>query len=219
MHRGKSTEMPILFEDRDIVIVDKPSGLLSVSTDKENEMTAYRMVSDYVKEHDRRARIFVLHRIDRDTSGILAFAKNREFQYYMQDNWNDLITLRGYVALVEGKMERSEGEIRSYLSENKANVVYVSDSGKGKLAITHYKVIKSSETYSLLELEILTGRKNQIRVQLADSGHPIAGDKKYGAKTNPISRLALHADCFHFIHPATGKEIKIQSTRKIGFEV
>lgn len=204
-------EMEILYEDSYLIAIDKPSGLLSVSTPGEKELTAYRLVSDYVKRQDRRNRIFVLHRLDRDTSGILMFAKDPQTQYDLQSCWEDAVTRRGYAAVVEGTPEPEEGEIRSYLAEDRAMVVRPSDERFGKLAITQYRTVKSSGGYSLLEISLLTGRKNQIRVQMAQQGHPLCGDKKYGAKSNPIGRLALHAYKLYFIHPVTGREIRLKS--------
>lgn len=209
--RGRPIEIKVLYEDDYLIAINKPSGLLSVATDREREMTAYQIVKDNLAYGNRRLQLFVLHRLDRDTSGILLFAKNRNIQEQMQQKWGEMVTERGYQAIVEGCPEKEEDELRSYISENKAMLVYKSDDQKGKLAITRYRTIKSDNKYSLLKINILTGRKNQIRVQLSSIGHPIAGDKKYGAKGNPINRLALHADRLTFTHPVTGKSIKINS--------
>lgn len=204
-------EIKILFEDSFLIAINKPSGLLTVATEREKVTTAYRLVKDYIREENRHNKLFVLHRLDRETSGILLFAKEREIQEQMQSKWGEMVTTRGYQAIVEGHPSEKEGEIRSYISENKAMMMYESDENRGKLAITRYSVSKSDTNYSLLKINILTGRKNQIRLQLSQSGHPIAGDKKYGAKSNPIGRLALHADRLFFIHPVTGKEIRLKS--------
>lgn len=209
--RGRPLEIRVLYEDDCLIAINKPSGLLSVATDKEREMTAYRIVKENLAYGNRRLQLFVLHRLDRDTSGILLFAKNRNIQEQMQQKWGEMVTERGYQAIVEGRPEKDEDELRSYISENRAMVVFRSDSDNGKLAITRYRTVKSNDKYSLLKINILTGRKNQIRVQLSSIGHPIAGDKKYGAKGNPINRLALHADRLTFTHPVSGKSIKINS--------
>lgn len=211
MRRPHPVEIKILYEDNHLIAINKPSGLLSVATDRERDVTAYRLVKEHLAYGNRRAQLFVLHRLDRDTSGILLFAKNRNTQEALQSNWNEAVTERGYMAIVEGLPDKPEDELRSFISENRAMVVYQSKGDQGKLAITKYKVTKFQRDYSLLKINILTGRKNQIRVQLSSIGHPIAGDKKYGAKSNPIGRLALHADRLSFRHPVSGETIKLRT--------
>lgn len=199
----------ILYEDDDLIAINKPSGLLSISNDKEKVITAYRMVSDYVKKEHTGKFIFVVHRLDQDTSGILLFCKNEEIRDKMQDNWNVMVKKRGYIALVDGKMSGS-GTFHTYLMENKKQFVYSSKNNHGKEAITHYSVIKGNDNYSLLQVFIDTGRRNQIRVHLSEKGYPIVGDKKYKCKSNPINRLCLHANILEFIHPASKKLIHIE---------
>lgn len=199
----------ILYEDDDLIAINKPSGLLSISNDKEKVVTAYRMVSDYVKKEHTGKFIFVVHRLDQDTSGILLFCKNEEIRDKMQDNWNMMVKKRGYIALVDGKMSGS-GTFHTYLMENKKQFVYSSKNNHGKEAITHYSVIKGNDNYSLLQVFIDTGRRNQIRVHLSEKGYPIVGDKKYKCKSNPINRLCLHANILEFIHPASKKLIHIE---------
>lgn len=199
----------ILYEDDDLIAINKPSGLLSISNDKEKVVTAYRMVSDYVKKEHTGKFIFVVHRLDQDTSGILLFCKNEEIRDKMQDNWNMMVKKRGYIALVDGKMSGS-GTFHTYLMENKKQFVYSSKNNHGKEAITHYSVIKGNDNYSLLQVFIDTGRRNQIRVHLSENGYPIVGDKKYKCKSNPINRLCLHANILEFIHPASKKLIHIE---------
>lgn len=210
MRHHHPVEIKILYEDNYIIAINKPSGLLSVATDRERDVTAYRLVKDHLAYGNKRSQLFVLHRLDRDTSGILLFAKTREVQEALQSRWSEMVTERGYMAIVEGLPDKPEDELRSFISENRAMVVYQSHSDQGKLAITKYKVTKFGQGYSLLKIDILTGRKNQIRVQLSSIGHPIAGDKKYGAKSNPIGRLALHADRLTFTHPVSGESIRLR---------
>ena len=202
-------DLDILYEDEYLIIINKPSGLLSISNDKEKDVTAYRMVSDYVKTNNKRNFIFVVHRLDQDTSGVLMFCKNEKIRDKMQDNWNTIVKKRGYIALVDGKMS-GNGTFRSFLMEDKRQFVYSSKSGIGKEAITHYNVIKNNSNYSMVQVFIDTGRRNQIRVHLSEHGYPIVGDKKYRCKTNPIKRLCLHANLLEFIHPVSKKMISIR---------
>lgn len=203
------SHLPIIYEDDEIIVINKPSGLLSVASDNEKGSTAYRMLSDYVQQKDKHNRVFVVHRLDEDTSGVLMVAKNVQIQKALQDNWNDIVTKRGYYAIVEGIMEKDSGTIKSYLKKNSQNMMYSSKKqGDGQLAITHYKVIKENENYSMLDVNIDTGRKNQIRVHLGDLGHHIIGDDKYGEPSNPIKRLGLHAYELSLIHPVTKKKLK-----------
>ena len=201
--------LDILYEDDYLIAINKPCGLLSISNDKEKDVTAYRMVSDYVKKNDHKY-IFVVHRLDQDTSGVLLFCKDEKIRDKMQDNWNTIVKKRGYMAVVDGKM-KGFGTIHTYLLENRNQFVYSSKNKEGKEAITHYAVIKNNNNYSLVQVFIDTGRRNQIRVHLSEHGYPIAGDKKYKCKTNPIKRLCLHANILEFIHPVTKKLIHIES--------
>lgn len=197
----------LVWEDELLIVVDKKNGLLSMSTDRVKEKTAYHLLSDYVKEANPANKIFILHRLDRDTSGLMMFAKSRQIQQQMQADWNNVITERSYVAVVEGRPEKDTDLLTSFLMENSAMKVYVTNSADGREAITRYKVLKSNDQYSLLNLNLETGRKNQIRAQMESIGHPIAGDEKYGALSNPIKRLALHARKLCFVHPVTGEEM------------
>ncbi|WP_241158363.1 RluA family pseudouridine synthase [Cohnella candidum] len=204
--------LSVLHEDADIIVIRKDAGLLSVATEEERELTAYRQLSDYVKREDPRARIFVLHRLDRDTSGVMMFARSEQVQKKMQDAWKDVVTERTYTALVEGQVREPEGKVESWLKENAAMKMYSSSQpNDGQHAVTHYKLLRSSRLYSLLEIRLETGRKNQIRVHMQDLGHPIAGDKKYGAKTKPIGRLGLHASVLAFVHPTTGERLRFKA--------
>ena len=192
----------IIYEDNYFIGINKPSGLLSVSTDKRETDTAFNIVKNYVK-----GKLYVLHRLDRDTSGILLFCKDEKIKNNMQDSWNDVVLTRGYLAVVN--RINGSGTIKSYLYEDKNfNVRSCNDPKKGKLAITNYKVIKSSKNYSLLQIFIETGRKNQIRVHMNLIGTSILGDKKYGG--NKAKRLYLHSNILEFIHPVSGKNVYIK---------
>ena len=200
------TNLPIIFENEDIIVINKPSGLLSIASDKEKGSTAYRMLMDYVQQKDKHNRIFVVHRLDEDTSGVLMVAKNPKIQEALQDNWNDLVEKRGYYAIVDGVLKEKQGTIKSYLKKNAQNMMYSSKKqGDGQFAVTHYEVIKENKDYSLLDVNIDSGRKNQIRVHLGDIGHFVIGDDKYGNPTNPIKRLGLHAYELKIKNPFTGK--------------
>lgn len=205
------SNLPIIYEDDELIVINKPSGLLSIASDKEKGSTAYRMLSDYVQQKDKHNRIFVVHRLDEDTSGVLMVAKNPKIQKALQDNWNDIVTKRGYYAIVEGVMENKEGTVKSYLKKNAQNMMYSSKDKNGQFSITHYKVIKTSDEYSLLDVNIDTGRKNQIRVHMGDLGHHVIGDDKYGEPKNPLKRLGLHAYCLEFIHPISKKRMKFET--------
>ena len=200
----------IIYEDDSVIVVNKREGLLSVSTAKVRERTAFHILSDYLKKSDPRNKLFVLHRLDRDTSGLMMFAKTRAVQEKMQSNWNEMITERTYVAVVEGRPEKDSDLITTQLKENAEARVYVVADG-GKDAITRYHLLRTNEKYSLLGLNLETGRKNQIRAQMEYIGHPIAGDYKYGAETDPTGRLMLHAQRLYFIHPETGEEMRFDT--------
>ena len=197
----RKDRIKILYEDKSIIVVSKPSHLLTISTDNEKEKTMFHKVIEYERKKNKNNKVFIVHRLDKDTSGILVFAKNERIKRQLQDNWQN--TKRYYQAVVEGNVEKKEDTIKSYLKENKALITYSTNKSDGKLAITKYKVIKNNKKYSLLDIEILTGRKNQIRVHMNDINHPIIGDKKYNSKTNPIKRLGLHANKLILQHPIT----------------
>ena len=200
------SNLPIIYENDEIIVINKPSGLLSIASDKEKGATAYRMLTDYVQQKDKHNRIFVVHRLDEDTSGVLMVSKSVKLQQALQDKWNELVTKRGYYAIVEGNLEQKSGTIKTYLKKNSQNLMYSSKkAGDGQLAITHYKVIEEIEGYSLLDVHIDSGRKNQIRVHLGEMGHYVIGDDKYGNPSNPIKRLGLHAYELELKHPFTGK--------------
>lgn len=204
--RQDALPFPLLYEDEHIIVVNKPAKLLSVANEKEKNRTAYHMVTDYVKNQHIDNRIFVIHRLDRDTSGVLMFAKDVQTKELFQSRWNEIVTRRGYQAVVEGVPRRACDTIKTHLVETKTHLVFSGDPGpNAHEAITHYKMVKAGNGYALLDISIDTGRKNQIRVHMAEMGNPVAGDKQYGANSNPIGRLCLHANELSFVHPITGK--------------
>lgn len=202
--------MKILYEDRDIIVIDKDPGLLSVKTEKEKEKTAHQLLTNYVRKGNSKARInlFVVHRLDRNTSGVLIFAKSMEVREKFADQWKNV--KKKYVALVSGHFKEKSGIIESYLADgDDYKVRSVKNPKDGKFARTKYKVIKESGDYSLLEIDLLTGKKNQIRVHLSENNHPIAGDTKYGSKVK--GRLALHAHSIKFKHPFNNEEMMFEA--------
>ncbi|WP_042164206.1 RluA family pseudouridine synthase [Paenibacillus gorillae] len=202
----------ILHEDDDLIIVNKDSGLLSIASDKEADLTAYRQLTAHVRVNDPKSRIFVVHRLDRDTSGVMMFAKSEAVQQKLQTNWQEIVKERSYVALVEGTVKKNEGTIKSWLKETSTLRMYSSERpNDGQLAVTHYKLLQAGRQFSLLEVHLETGRKNQIRVHMEDIGHPVVGDKKYGSKTKPIPRLGLHARVLAFEHPSSGKLMRFDT--------
>ena len=232
-------DLNIVYEDRWLIVVGKPSGMLTMSTGKADEVTAYSLLYDYMRGTARRKgpqgqRIFIVHRLDRDTSGLLVFAKDPQTKEALQENWNEAVLERKYTAILEGHVEDEEGWIETWLYENpKSMMVHcrpidsrdLDDAREGRcryaereglrFASSHCRTIRKGmmdgKPYSMVEFELETGRKNQIRVHSQWIGHPIAGDRKYGAATNPIGRLALHASSLVFIHPWTGKTMKFIS--------
>ena len=202
----KENNLEILYEDKDIIVINKPSGLLSISNEKEKEITAFRMVREYVRESNPKTFLFTIHRLDEETSGVLMFAKNEKTKHLFQDNWNNIVKKRIYIAIVNGKINKS-GVFHTYLKESKNGMVYSTKGKDGKEAITEYKVLKSKNDLSLLEVNILTGRRNQIRVHLSENNTPIVGDKKYGSKIK--SRLMLHAKTLELVDPRNNKILTI----------
>ena len=202
----------IVYEDEHIIVIEKGYGLLSIGTDSKSDGTAYSILKDYVKWHNPANKIFVVHRLDRDTSGLMMFAKSIEAKEKMQHNWNNMVLNRKYLAVVEGTPDPATDTIRTYLAENSRYEVYSTDNPEeGKLAVTRYTTLRAGRNFSLLEVELDTGRKNQIRVHLSGIGHPISGDRKYGASPSPIHRLALHAATLRFVHPITRQEMNFST--------
>jgi 23S rRNA pseudouridine1911/1915/1917 synthase len=210
--KPKPEKLHIIYEDEYLIVIEKEAGILSVGTGKEKEKTVYDELMKYVKAEDRNNKIFVVHRLDRETSGLMLFAKSEEVKNYYQENWHQVTKKRNYLALVEGKVKNKNGSITNWLKENNAFVVFSSEKPNGgQRSTTHYQTLSSNEGYSVLELALETGRKNQIRVHMQDIGHPIAGDKKYGAKTNPHNRMCLHAWKLSFYHPELEKVLQFET--------
>ena len=217
-------KLRIIYEDDALIVVEKKNGLLTVPYNpKSSEMTAYSILKEYVKKQSKRNTVHVVHRLDRETSGVLVFAKSPELQEYMRTYWRQLVTKRTYVALVEGQFEQKEGTITTWLTEDPhTGMVYSSpkDDG-GQKSVTHYKVIKSTILgeddqalpVSLIELNLETGRTNQIRVHMQSINHPVIGDRKYGHgnEYSPVDRLCLHAKVLEFIHPMTEKKVRFEA--------
>ncbi|MDQ1771163.1 RNA pseudouridine synthase [Labilibaculum sp. A4] len=202
----------VLYEDQDIIVVEKVSGLLTMGSDRERTKTAYQHVTHYVKKGNPRSknRIFIVHRLDKDTSGVLVFAKTEAAKIFLQTEWQSFS--KTYIAVVEGKLAEKEGIIESYLTENSIHRVFsVRNPNKGKYAKTGYKVIRESKYFSMLEINLFTGRKNQIRVHFSEHGNPVAGDKVYGIKGKGVKRLALHSASLTIQHPFTKKEMTFET--------
>lgn len=207
--------LKLVYEDDDIIVVDKGYGLLSVDTDtsrKSHVETAYSILREYVKSKHPSNKIFIVHRLDRDTSGLMVFAKNVEAKEALQHNWNNMVLERKYVALLDGELAKESGEVRSHLAETVQHEVYSTDEpSEGKLAVTRYRVRRKGKGRTLAEFSLDTGRKNQIRVHAHDLGCPITGDKRYCNGSGPLHRLALHAETLRFAHPVTRLDMNFTS--------
>ena len=216
-HEFRHPMLKIVYEDAYLIVVEKKEGLLSVATDHQKERTAQHILSEYVKRTHRNNRVFVVHRLDRETSGLMMYAKDEKTQHTLRDNWHDIVVDRRYVSIVMGDMERDQGQIRTWLTDRK---LYVSSSNYddgGKLSITHYKTIKRANGFSMMELDLETGRKNQIRVPMSELGHPVVGDQRYGCEIDPLGRLALHAFKLCFYHPVPGELMEFETPYPTSF--
>lgn len=213
-----SNELDIVYEDPYMLIIDKRAGLLSMSNNS-RQQTVQTVLNRYLEKGGGRNTSHLVHRLDRDTSGLMVYAKDIQTQQSLINGWQQLVTDRRYFALVEGELEKPSGKVESWLTEDKRFITHSSpvDNG-GKFAVTHYKVVASSNGYSLVECELMTGRKNQIRVHMADLGHPVVGDHKYGSEKDPIRRLGLHAYMLCFTHPVTGKHMRFETPVPALFE-
>lgn len=212
-HRlNPNNKIRIVYEDAHLIIVDKKNGVDTISKDS-GEQTAFSIVSGHLRHYRQNNRLFVVHRLDRDASGLIIFARSEEMQDILQRNWNDSFISRTYVAVIEGKINPENGNITSWLTENAKSLKMETSSqnNNGVKATTYYRMLKDNGLYSLVELDMKTCHKHQARVQLSSIGHPIAGDKKYGARTNPLGRLCLHARALSFVHPATGERISFDT--------
>jgi len=205
-------KLEVLAEDDSVIVINKPAGLLTMATDREKTKTAYAMLRAYLNNKRRPEKVFIVHRLDREASGLVVFAKSAESKERLQDQFKDHSAGRRYVAVVEGRVTEDAFTVQSYLAENAAYRVYSTHNQReGKLAVTHIRVLKRSAKTSLVEVRLETGRKHQIRVHLAERGHPIVGDKAYGSEVNSFRRLALHGVQLDFKHPATGKATSFRS--------
>lgn len=203
---------PVLYEDAGLLAVDKPAGLLSMGSDREKCRTAYRLASDYVKAREPGKRLFIVHRLDRDTSGVLLFAKDEGLKRRLQEGWDRLAVRRAYVAVVEGAPPQEKGEVRSFLRETATHLVYSGTPGRdAREAVTRYRVLARARGYTLVEAELDTGRKNQIRVHMGDLGCPVAGDRTYGARSNPLGRLGLHAHALALTDPRSRRILDLRA--------
>lgn len=212
----RSTELSskfikIVYEDKDIIVIEKNPGILSMAS-AHNQFCIKTVLDEYFKKRHFKCTAHVVHRLDRETSGLMMYAKNTEIQQVLEANWHDIVYDRRYVALLCGRMPQEGGTVHNWLKDNKVFFTYSSpvDNG-GKEAITHYRKIDENENFTLAEMRLETGRKNQIRVHMNDLGYPIAGDEKYGNKRNPLGRLALHAFRLNFYHPRTGEPMKFET--------
>ena len=204
--------LTIIHEDKDILVIDKPSGLLTVGSDRNKSRTAHYLLNDYVRRGNpkSRQRVYVVHRLDQATSGLLVFAKSEAAKTFLQDNWDQ--TEKHYLAIVHGQLTQKQGTITSHLTENTANNVYsTANTNTGKLAQTSYQVIQENRRFSLVDIHLLTGRKHQIRVHFAEKGHPVVGDQKYGNEPRSSKRLALHSKSLTFTHPFNKKQMSFVS--------
>ena len=189
----KNNKLKIVYEDKYLIVVSKPARLLTIANDKEKENTLFHKVLVYLKQKNKKNKVFIVHRLDYDTSGLVIFAKDIKTKTLLQENWHKVI--RKYIAIVNGSLEEKQGIVKSYLKETKTNLVYSTNDKKyGLLAITEYRSVLEYNNLSMVEINLKTGRKNQIRVHMKEMGHPIVGDKKYGAKYNFLKRMALHAN-------------------------
>lgn len=215
----QSKFVKIVYEDAQIVVIEKAPGILSMAS-SHHAFCVKQVLDEYFHRTHQKCTAHVVHRLDRDTSGLLVYAKTLEAEQILEHNWREIVTDRRYLALVSGVLDEPQGCVESWLKDNKAYFTYSSpvDNG-GKYALTHYKVLKTEGKHSLVELKLETGRKNQIRVHMQDLGHPVCGDIKYGNGDNPIGRLALHAYRLNFYHPITGEPLRFETNVPRGFRL
>lgn len=208
----KSRYLKIVYEDRHLIVIEKQVGILSMAAGH-SSLNVKAVLDDYFRQTRQRCTAHVVHRLDRDTSGLLVYAKDKETELAMESDWHHVVYDRRYVAVVSGEMEQDEGTVASWLKDNKAYITYSSDTDNGgKYAVTHYHVLRRTTDYSLVEYRLETGRKNQIRVHSADLGHPVCGDIKYGDGDDPCGRLCLHAYILCFYHPVTHERMEFETS-------
>ncbi|MBI5485395.1 MAG: RluA family pseudouridine synthase [Deltaproteobacteria bacterium] len=204
--------LTIIYEDRDLIVIEKPCGLLSIGTGRDRARTVHTILNDYVRKGDPRSRnrVYIVHRLDRETSGLLILARSEAAKLFLQEHWQE--TEKHYLTVVHGTFVPAEGTISSNLAENSAHRVYsTSDAASGKLSLTGYRVLKEAKGFSLLDIHLLTGRKHQIRVHMSENGHPVVGDRIYGRKNDACGTLALHARSISFTHPVNGKRLAFET--------
>ena len=203
----------LVYEDNDIIVVDKGYGVLSTAAGRPNDDTVYNIIKKYARRFSDKANVYVVHRLDRDTSGLMVLTRTKHARDKLIDNWNNMVVERKHIAIVEGKVAQPEGSIKSFLAENPDTFeMYSTDDKKiGRLAVTRYRVVEQGKKFAMVELEIKTGRKNQIRVHMHDMGNPVSGDRKYGGHPSPINRVALHATVLSFVHPSLEKVVTFNS--------
>ena len=213
----KSRYVKIVYEDRWIIVVEKAVGILSMAAGH-STLNVKAVLDDYFKKSRQKCRAHVVHRLDRDTSGLMVYAKDMDTEQILEHNWHDIVYDRRYVAVVSGEMAQDDGTVANWLKDNKAYVTYSSpvDNG-GKYAVTHFHVLDRTTEHSLVEYRLETGRKNQIRVHSADMGHPVCGDVKYGNGDDPLHRLCLHAWLLCFTHPVTGQSMEFETPIPVAF--
>jgi len=209
--RKRPIGLEIVYEDRDLIVINKDAGLLTMSTPRDEQRTAQYLLTDYLRKGAARSRLraYTVHRLDRETSGLLIFAKTEAVQQWLKDHWKD--TEKEYLAIVHGQLKEKTGTLSSYLAENEAQFVYSTSETKGKWSETQYSVVRENKLFSELKINLLTGRKNQIRVHFAEAGHPVVGDVKYGLKDKKFERMALHARAIAFNHPHSGKRMTFEA--------
>lgn len=212
-------KLDIIYEDKELIVINKPAHMLTIATEDEKINTLYHKVYEYLKKKNKNNKVFIVHRLDRDTSGIVLFAKNQKLKELLQNDWNNIAITREYLAVVEGFVEPVKKTIIEYLKETKTLLTYATNDESGKEAITEYEVIKRNKAYSTLKINIKTGRKNQIRVAMQNMNHPIIGDKKFGSTKNPLRRICLHASKLEIIHPINKKVYTFETRQPREFAI
>ena len=213
----KSAHIRLVYEDAYLLVIEKREGLLAVGSDKQKEMSAYSILTDYVKRSSKQRRIYGVHRLDREASGLMIFAKDERTKQNLQDNWERLVTERAYVAILNGEMEKDKGVISSWLAGEQLLVAHTATNNNGEKAVTYYSTVKRANGYTLVELDLGNGRKEQIRLHMQELNHPIVGDIKCNIENNPLKRLALHAFLLRFHHPVTGELLNFETPYPIAF--
>lgn len=209
----------LVYEDNDIIVVDKGYGVLSTAAGRPSDDTVFNIVRKYARGFSDKANVYVVHRLDRDTSGLMLLTRTKQARDILLNNWNNMVVERKYIAVVEGQVEQRQGTIKSFLAENEETFEMYSttDQKAGRLAVTHYQVLEQGRRFAMVELQLKTGRKNQIRVHMHDMGNPVSGDRKYGGHSSPINRIALHATHLSIVHPITQKVVTFTSPTPSNF--